>query len=121
MYLDAIETRFRIDNVKPSNVRKIELQKDIQKSKSIFRSASRELGSRSKSRKSKSRSNSTENEESQPLCSSSKSKSKSRSRSKFLALSKDKGKDLIQEKAEIPRRPTPAAGLSLDKVKVNFK
>ena len=39
----------------------------------------------------------------------------------MIKMSKDKGKDLIQEKAEIPRRPTPAAALSLDKVKVNFK
>ena len=39
----------------------------------------------------------------------------------MIKMSKDKRKDLIQEKAEVPRRPTPAAGLSLDKVKVNFK
>ena len=37
----------------------------------------------------------------------------------MIKMSKDKGKDLIQEKAEISRRPIPAAGLSL--VKVNFK
>ena len=39
----------------------------------------------------------------------------------MIKMSKDKGKDLIQEKAEILRKPTPAAGLSQDKVKINLQ
>merc|ERR1711915_1166926 len=36
-------------------------------------------------------------------------------------MSKDRGRDLIQERAETPRRPTPAADLNQDKVKVNLQ